>query len=600
MRHRWTAASRSTKGLTPPAPSIARSTEGLTPLAPRIARLTEGLTPLAPSIARLTEGLTPLAPRIARSTEGLTPLAPRIARSTEGLTPPAPVTARWTEGLTPPAPVTARSTEGLTPPAPRIARSTEGLTPLAPAIARSTEGLTPPAPRIARSTEGLTPPAPRIARLTEGLTPPAPAVARSTKGLTPLSLLIAVTVVAGCATSKPAAPAALSLLVFGDQGYHLDYLEAEDREPPRTLEEALALEREEWLEDKRPPAEFAPSSLVRLPSTGGYVPASGMMPVAGAMRAYCQTARCDAGVMLGDNVYPNGPTGGADGVDDAKRFDDILLTPFRDFGKLADGFRIYAALGNHDWRTSREAALGEVRYLESTPPFYMDGLFYRVKPPAARGEVELFVLDTEVLLAGTTVYEDVLADDGSELPSTEVEVPEPWTVPQNAQERGMFEWLERSLRESKARWKIVMGHHPLWSSAGSKFEQAKVMRRLILPTLCRYADLYLAGHEHTLELHTDSCAQALPGEKVPPLPQIVSGAAAKHRPLNSWFAAHQARKSPELTTLYSKGIIWGFVHLTLEGDQAVARVLSTPNDGSGGVALEHTQTFDRRSGRLRP
>jgi hypothetical protein len=66
-----------------------------------------------------------------------------------------------------------------------------------------------------------------------------------------------------------------------------------------------------------------------------------------------------------------------------------------------------------------------MRYLETTSPFYMDGIVYRVKPPAGNRDVEIFVLDTEVLLAGTTVYEDKLADDGSELPSTEPEMPEP-------------------------------------------------------------------------------------------------------------------------------------------------------------------------------
>lgn len=387
----------------------------------------------------------------------------------------------------------------------------------------------------------------------------------------------------------------MSFLAFGDHGYHFDYMDPEDIEPPRNLEEAIAFEREEWREDKRPPAEFATSSLVVYPPTGGYVSASGMMPVATAMKSYCASASCDAGLMLGDNIYPDGPTGGADGRDDAKRFDDILLAPFKDFGNLAPDFRIYATLGNHDWRTSREAAMSEVRYLETTPPFYMDGIIYSVKPPAGRGDVELFVLDTEVLLAGTTVYEDGLADDGSELPPSAIDVPEPWTKPQTDLERGMAEWLERSLRESDARWKIVIGHHPIWSSAGSKYEEAKVMRRLILPALCRYADMYIAGHEHTLELHTDTCEKALPGENVSALPHIVSGAAAKHRPLNTWFMKHQANKSPELTTIYAKGLIWGFVHLTLEADQAIARVITTPNDGSGVPALELTHRFTRRS-----
>ena len=45
----------------------------------------------------------------------------------------------------------------------------------------------------------------------------------------------------------------MSLLLFGDHGYDLDYLEADDRNPPLTLEQAIAQQREEWAEDKRPP-----------------------------------------------------------------------------------------------------------------------------------------------------------------------------------------------------------------------------------------------------------------------------------------------------------------------------------------------------------
>ena len=428
------------------------------------------------------------------------------------------------------------------------------------------------------------------------------------RGVGALFVGLAFAALGGCTVAPPPAvpvaplspettPPPTSLIVFGDHGYDLGYILRKDKYPPLTLEQAIAAEREEWIEDRRPPNEFEPSPLVKLPETGGYVPATGMMAVAQAMKSYCATNRCDAGVMLGDNIYPDGPTGGTDGVPDAKRFADILDRPYGDFGSLAPGFRIYAALGNHDYRTSREAAMGEVAYMERTPPFYMDTNVYRVKP-AGHPDVELFVLDTEVMLAAETVYDDELAADGSEMPGREIDVSEPWTKPQTQREKAMVAWLERSLRDSDARWKIVMGHHPLWSSAGSKFNEARVLRRLILPTLCKYADMYLAGHEHTLELHSDSCAKALPGQAVPPLPQIVSGAASKQRPLNHWFMAHQARENPELTTFFTKGMTWGWVHLTLDGDRAVAQVFSTPDDGSPTNVLETTQTFRRRTGVL--
>ena len=414
------------------------------------------------------------------------------------------------------------------------------------------------------------------------------------RGMSSPVLVLLAGLLAGCASAPSPTVPPVRILLFGDHGYHLDYLEKKEREPVRTLAEAVEYERNKWLNDKRPPAEFAPPALVRLPSTGGYVPASGMMRVASSMLDYCRNQGCDSGVMLGDNIYPNGPTLGADGVPDAKRFEDIFLAPFREFTTLGPGFRIYPALGNHDWRTSREAVMGEVRYFETTPPFFMNGSIYSTNV-GGRDDVEVFILDTTVLLAGTTVYEDHLADDGSELPPSIVEKPRAWTVPATEQETNMVAWLERSLRESRARWKIVAGHHPLWSSAGGKYEEARAMRRLILPVLCRYADMYVAGHEHTLELQSDSCAAEWPGSS--PLPQVISGAAGKQRPLNSWFVAHQQRKSPQLTTHFAKGLIWGYAHLTLEGDTATIRLIRIPNEGAVHGEVLHTQTLHRRSAR---
>jgi hypothetical protein len=417
-------------------------------------------------------------------------------------------------------------------------------------------------------------------------------------------LALACLLLGGCAQpdrAPPAPPPAaaqaaggdIGVLVFGDHGYHLDYLDAEDYQPPRSREQFIAAERADWRGDKRPPAEFRPPSMTQH-ENGGWIAASGLWPVANAMRDWCRVERCDFATMLGDNIYPDGATSGRDGRDDAARFEAIFRAPFGRFTELGPDFRIYAALGNHDWNTSRAGAMAEVEYLARTTPFYMDGIVYRVRPAAAGGAVELFVIDTTVLLAGQTVYEDSLADDASELRPTRREDPDPWVVPKTRAEREQASWLERSLAESDARWKIVVGHHPLWSSAGSKYEQARVLRRLILPALCRYADAYLAGHDHTLELHYDDCSRALPGRKVPPLPAIVSGAASKQRALNTAFMRHQSERYPELRTDWARGLVWGFAHLTLSGDEATLRFIETPDDGSGAAKLVHTAHLHRR------
>ncbi|WP_439533199.1 metallophosphoesterase [Polymorphobacter sp.] len=385
------------------------------------------------------------------------------------------------------------------------------------------------------------------------------------------------------------------MVAIGDHGYDLRYLEAKDYTPPLTVEQFTDEARADWAKDKRPPAEFAAGAYTVHQPSGGVVSASGLMPVADAMFDWCGRNRCQFGVMLGDNIYPDGATLGADGKDDADRFRHKFADPYGRFRQFGGDFRFYATLGNHDWHTSRDAAMAQVDYLAKTPPFYMDGLIYRVSPPETRGEVELFVLDTQVLLAGRTFMEDALADDGSEIPSTKMDELEPWAKPQTPLEAAQAAWLAEALTSSKARWKIVIGHHPLWASAGGKYRQSEALRAAILPVLCEHADLYLAGHEHTLEAFTDSCAAALPGKRVAPLPAIVSGAAGKQRPLNTAFMRHQLARNPGLKQLHAQGMIWGAAHLTLAPETATITFITTPNDGSGKPVQTGSYSFPRRT-----
>jgi len=388
-------------------------------------------------------------------------------------------------------------------------------------------------------------------------------------------------------------PRTIRFLAFGDSGYHYDYQDLDEDPGPATYDAFVEQERLEWLEDKRPPAEFAPRPAYQLPANGAWVTASGLKAVAKAMHDDCRSGPvCEFAVMLGDNIYPDGATAG---TDDAERFRKIFQEPYDPLAALAPDFRIYVALGNHDWNTSREGAMAQVRFHESTRPFYMDGIRYKVAPTGDPRDLEVFVLDTHVMLSAMTILDDELADDGSEADSKQIDDTDAWAVPRTEDEIRMAAWLEESLAASKARWKIVIGHHPIWSSAGSKFQQARMMRRLILPSLCRHADLYLAGHEHTLEVHTDSCKEVPEAQGRPPLPQIVSGAAGKQRPLNTAFARHQLAANPELRSLWALGLTWGFAHVTLEADRATIRMVTTPDDQSGAAVTAFVHAFERRS-----
>jgi hypothetical protein len=230
------------------------------------------------------------------------------------------------------------------------------------------------------------------------------------------TMLAGLAFVPACHTPPPAPAASsqsITVLAFGDSGYAYEYLEQDDRVPPLSAEQFEAQWREEWLEDKRPLEDYALPATTVLPATGGVVEASGLERVSGAMRRFCAAESCDLATMLGDNIYPNGATLGADGHDDGQRFRTLLLEPFHDLVPGDRDFRVYATLGNHDWNTSREGAMAELRYLETTPPFYMDGLVYRVKPPAARGAVEIFAIDTTLLLAANDVPEALLDDEAA-------------------------------------------------------------------------------------------------------------------------------------------------------------------------------------------
>jgi hypothetical protein len=413
-------------------------------------------------------------------------------------------------------------------------------------------------------------------------------------GLTAIILACILVSLAGCAASAgnalPSTP--VSILLFGDTGYDYAYLEPDDYSEPLSGREFIVHELDDWIEEHRPIEEFRVPPMHRVEETGGYVMASGLRPVAKAAAAWCRPPeRCHFGIMLGDNVYPAGGTAGADGRDDDERFDTLLRRPYEILKQQDPAFVIYPVLGNHDWDTSREGAMAQVEWLKQSPLYDLDGIWYRRRPAP---DVEVFAIDTTVLLAAETVYEDALAADGTPIHTGEEDRDEPWTEPVG-DERHMVAWLERALAESDARWKIVAGHHPLWASSGTKHEETKVLRRLLLPVLCRYADAYVAGHEHTLEVHTDDCrTQGDAYRERPPLVTVVSGAAGKQRPLHTPFMRWRDRTFPGQRTYYARGLVWGFAELTLDGDTLGVTIVTTPDSGSGEPVVDFRRTFEGR------
>jgi predicted phosphodiesterase len=153
-------------------------------------------------------------------------------------------------------------------------------------------------------------------------------------------------------------------------------------------------------------------------------------------------------LMLGDNNYGDGSVESY-----RQRFEE----PFKPL--LDHGVKFYAALGNHD--------LGaQWNY----PLFNMGGHRYYtferhtgLIPPVAGDRVQFFALDSVNL-------------DGRQIA-----------------------WFTAQLAKSKADWKIVYLHHPLYSTGRYGFSAALMRRSLERPLVEHDVDVVFAGHEHFYE-----------------------------------------------------------------------------------------------------
>jgi tartrate-resistant acid phosphatase type 5 len=170
--------------------------------------------------------------------------------------------------------------------------------------------------------------------------------------------------------------------------------------------------------------------------------------VARTIATYHQGQRFDFGITLGDNFYSIGMESPSD---------PRWKTWFEDlYGPL--GIPFYASLGNHDWGHPDSPA-AEILYSGLTPTWRMPAAYYTF----TAGPVQFFALDTQsVALA-----------------------------------QKQREWLDRELTNSKARWRVVYGHHPIYSDGN--YEDRPDLIASLLPLLADRVDAYICGHDHNLQ-----------------------------------------------------------------------------------------------------
>lgn len=208
---------------------------------------------------------------------------------------------------------------------------------------------------------------------------------------------------------------------------------------------------------KQPPSS---KPAAKMPATIPATPASGLLlrfiatadagssdqnqaAVGQAMSRYHRDRPFKLALLAGDNIYNYG---------EIEKIPTAFEQPYTDLIKAGVEFR--ACLGNHDIITQNGDL--QVQY----PGFNMAGRYYTYRKDA----VQFFVLDTNV----------------------------------NANWKTQRIWLETSLRQSDAPWKIVYGHHPAYSSGLYGTDRERIAQ--LAPLFKKYrVQLYINGHEHHYE-----------------------------------------------------------------------------------------------------
>ncbi len=165
-------------------------------------------------------------------------------------------------------------------------------------------------------------------------------------------------------------------------------------------------------------------------------------------------------LVLGDNVYEDG---------EPHLFYERIYEPYKKLFK--QHIRFYPVMGNHDVRKD----FGDKQLAYWGAPAYYN---------FTQGPVEFFALDTTVLLPG---YEKCHAQNPF-LAQTQAKI--------------QMTWLEKALQDSKAKFKVVYGHYPLYSSGKHALDKESTLklRSMLEPLFKKYGvHLYLAGHDHHYE-----------------------------------------------------------------------------------------------------
>lgn len=195
----------------------------------------------------------------------------------------------------------------------------------------------------------------------------------------------------------------------------------------------------------------------------------GVAAVAKAMGEWAAEMAPRAVISTGDNFYPSG-IGSVDDPHWQAGYEEVFTAP-----GLSCPWHV--VLGNHDHEGSIEA---QIAYTAKSPRWRMPSRYFSWSELLPDGGLaDFFFIDTTPVYDGTHGFKTILRPL------------EDFVVEQ-------FGWLERELAASRADWKIVVGHHPVFS--GGVHGASWGLIRYLKPMMEEHGvRIYLNGHDHDLQ-----------------------------------------------------------------------------------------------------
>ncbi|WP_448138113.1 metallophosphoesterase [Sphingobacterium siyangense] len=252
------------------------------------------------------------------------------------------------------------------------------------------------------------------------------------------------------------------------------------------------------------------------------------LAVAGQMGQWADQHPNDFIISTGDNFYPSGVV---------SEHDPLWHYSFENiYTAFSLQWDWYPILGNHDYKSDPDA---QVRYSMISRRWKMPARYYSKTFSLKDGKKVLMAfIDTNPMIPEFFSNSEYGPHVAGQQPEKQLA------------------WLDQLLENSDAHWKIVVGHHPLYTAGPRTTNYDTLAVRKVLESIFekRGVDIYLSGHEHSLQ-HLK-----VEGKK---FHQFISGAGSEVTPVKTDLPYSRFAKDQ-----------YGFFSFSISSEEIACQVIS--------------------------